>query len=201
MWGQPGEVLVATELAGGRDLAHSLGYACYHGHASSTAVLSHCCLHESPPASHRVETEQGWKIKWDVFHHPPTKPAAEGEGEGEHHGFLHRLGDRLSSLQHSLGDRLHSLLPHFGHHEPAAAEQPQPPQQAPGSGGKARNQRMSVDVHPLPRSSLDTSLTRGPPRAGSLPSALDAAPLYELHHHHRAPIGIPETITEGALGA
>lgn len=141
-----------------------------------------------PPRS--VETEQGWKIKWDVFHHPPAQPAEEGKEEGSHHGLLHRLGDRLNSLQHSLA----GLLPHFGHNEPAPADQQQA---APGSGGKARTHRGSVDVRPLPRPSIEAALARDPARAASLPSALDAAPLYELHHHHRAPIGIPETITEG----
>lgn len=139
---------------------------------------------------HSVETEQGWKIKWDVFHHPPAQPAAEGEEEGSHHGLLHRLGDRLNSLQHSLA----GLLPHFGHHEPTPADQQQA---AAGSGGKARTHRGSVDVRPLPRPSIEAALAQGPARAASLPSALDAAPLYELHHYHRPPIGIPETITEG----
>lgn len=145
-----------------------------------------------------METEQGWKIRWDVFHHPPAEPAAEGEQE--HSGFLHRLGDRLTSLQHSLGGRLASMLPHFGHHAPAA-EQAQGADDGSPAGAKPPRApaRASVDVLPLPKPPLGASGARGPARAASLPTALDAAPLYELHHHHRPPAGIPMTITEGAL--
>lgn len=154
-----------------------------------------------------METEQGWKIRWDVFHPLPAASAAATPRAEQPSRLLSRL--------HSMGDRLSSMLPsflHFGHHHAApdaggAAATQQEAQAQPGQQQAVpRLQRRSLDLpprHPQFPASPRAQPGAGLGRAGSLPAPsrayppLDAAPLYAEHHGHAPGFLVPETITEG----
>lgn len=128
----------------------------------------------------RVETEQGWRVKWDVFQQAPTRSRTLSGQLSEQSGSPPPSG--LGAALMSLGAQLSSrLLPHFG----------QPP--------RASSRVMPDAFQPPPPRAASLPAALAPAAADSAAAAADTAPLYELHHHgHEAPPGIPETITEGA---
>ncbi len=126
---------------------------------------THC-----PAPCRSIETDLGWKIKWDVFQHVPARTSSgHHEEDVTNRSLISRLGDALSSLS--------MLLPHFGPHhhraEPEAAQQPEAQQQAQQAQQQAQQQPQQAE------------------HAEKEPSP---KPVHHPHHAHRPHL---EAITEG----